>query len=90
MTIHSIETLRAQRRRLETRLKKADAVLVAMQCGAALHLNLTQTGPIWSLTTGVRVDDVVARLVVQSSSVVCVDHGLFDGAIGQTWRWWRD
>jgi len=90
MTPHAIAMLRRQRRRFEARLKKADAVLDAMQRGAALHLQRTQAGPVWTLTTGERVDDDAARLVIQSASIHCTDPGLFDGIPGQTWRWWNE
>jgi len=89
MTIHTISPLMRQRRTVEARLKNADAVLAEMEAGSSLHLQLTPSGPIWTLSNGKKVDDTVARLVVKSASVVCVDHGLFGADVGQKWRWWR-
>jgi hypothetical protein len=81
--------LRRQRRKFEARLRKANAVIVAMKCGATLHLQLTQSGRAWALSSGYRVDDNVAQLVTQSASVRCLDPGLFDDLPGQTWSWWN-
>ena len=55
-----------------------------------LHLQHTKQGPVWTLTSGRQVTDVVAKLVIASSSVVGVGDALFDCVPAQTFRWWRE
>ena len=89
MIIHTVNSLRANRRRVERQLESAELVLTALRRGAALHLQFTKHGACWALSTGRRVSDVVARIVTASSSVTPVGDALRDGALSQTWRWWR-
>ena len=90
MIIHTVNSLRANRRRVERQLESAELVLTALRRGAALHLQYAKSGPQWTLSSGHRVDDDVARMVVASSSVVGVGDALFNGAASQTFRWWAD
>ena len=90
MIIHTVAGLRNKRRRVERQLESAGLVLTALRRGAALHFQYAKTGPQWTLSSGHRVDDDVARMVVASSSVVGVGDALFDGAASQTFRWWAD
>jgi hypothetical protein len=88
--IPTINSLHRNHRRVDRKLARAELVLAAMKNGAALHLQLTQGGPVWTLTTGQQVTDSVARLAITSASVVGIDTGLFQGCLGQSWRWWSD
>jgi hypothetical protein len=93
MPIPTPDTVRATRRRLAKRvgrLEKAELVLAEMRAGAALHLQHTKRGPCWTLTTGREVSDTIAKLVVESASVVSVGDALLDECPAQTYRWWRD
>src|SRR5262245_35602067 len=88
--IRTTEALRKKHRLLETRMKSARIVLELMRAGAALHLQFTRSGPIWTLTTGQRVADDVAKLVISSSSVVDCGDALFRGTAAQTFQWWDE
>jgi hypothetical protein len=88
--IHTVSSLRATHRRLGGRVEKAQLVLDEMQCGAALHLSFTRSGPQWVLSNGREVSDGIAKLIVASSSVVGVGDSLFDGYPAQTYRWWQE
>jgi hypothetical protein len=93
MTIHTPDSLRATRRRLAKRvgrIEQAERVLAERRAGAALHLQYTKQGPCWMLTTGRQVSDVVAKLVIASSSVVGVGDALFAGVACQSYRWWQE
>jgi hypothetical protein len=90
MIIHTVNSLRTNRHRLEARMEKAEQVLQAMRFGAALHLQFTRNGPRWTLSSGRHVNDDVAKLVTASSSVVGIGDALFHGAPSQTWRWWAE
>jgi hypothetical protein len=87
MIVHTVSSLRANRHRMEARMETAELVLAAMRAGAALHLSYTRHGRRWTLTSGRRVSDEVARLVIASSSVVGVGDALFRGVLSQTFRW---
>jgi hypothetical protein len=93
MTIHTIASLRATRRRQARRvgrLEKAKLVLNEMRAGAALHMQHTKQGPVWALSNGRPVSDTIAKLVTASASVEGVGDALFDGCPAQTFRWWRE
>jgi len=90
MTIHTVTSLAQKRRRVETRLEKAELVLIAMRRGCALRLTHTRHGPEWILTDGREVSDAVARLVIASASVADCGDALFQGVAAQTFRWWSD
>jgi hypothetical protein len=87
--IPTVASLRSQRRRVETRLERAELVLTEMKAGCALHLQHTPAGFAWVLSNGRQVSDATARLVVASASVVDCGDALFAGTAAQTWRWWR-
>jgi hypothetical protein len=90
MTIHTVMSLASKRRRLANRLEKAEWALTEMQLGQALHLQYAKQGPVWTLTSGREIPNVIARLVVASSSVIDVGDSLFgaENSLGQTWRYW--
>jgi hypothetical protein len=90
MTIYTATALHNRNRRLDRKLASAELVLQAMRSGVALHLQFTRSGPVWTLTTGQQVNDTVAKLVTTSASVVSVDTALFQGCLGQSWRWWSN
>ena len=93
MTIPTPASVRATRRRLARRvgrLEKAKLVLNEMRAGAALHMQHTKQGPVWTLSNGRPVPDSIAKLVVTSASVVGVGDSLFEDVASQTWRWWRE
>jgi hypothetical protein len=90
MPIQTVNSLRMCRRRLKTRLKKAEVVLSALRAGSALHLQHTTTGRHWTLSNGGEVSDSVAQLVTASSSVVGVGDALFGECLAQTYRWWSE
>lgn len=71
-----------------TTINAAAAVLVEMQHGAALHLQFSRAGPSWALSTGKKVDNNVARLIITSGSVAAVGDALFRDTPSQTYRWW--
>jgi hypothetical protein len=82
--------LRAKRRRIESRLAKADRVLREMEAGCSLHLTHATSGSVWRLSNGRPVSDSVANLVVASGSITGVGDCLFRDMRSQTFRWWRD
>jgi hypothetical protein len=88
-TIHTLRNLARRHRHLGERIARAEIVLEAMRRGAALHLQHTRGGPVWTLSTGQQIGDSVARLVTQSASVVGVGDCLFENGPSQTWRWWN-
>jgi hypothetical protein len=72
-------------------MEKADHVLREMAAGNSLYLMHTKNGPIWRLSSGKYVSDSIAKLVVESGSVVGTgDCLLRDTALSQTFRWWCD
>jgi hypothetical protein len=89
MIIHTSQTLARRRRRLGERIARAELVLQEMRRGAALHLQQTPGGPVWTLSTGENVTGRVAHLVTTSASVVAVGDCLFESGPSQTWRWWN-
>jgi hypothetical protein len=89
MIIHTVSSLRTTGRRLASRLERAELVLNQMERGAALHLQHSSSGPIWTLTNGEHVTNSVARLVVASSSIIAVGDALFRDVRSQTYRWWN-
>ena len=91
MTIHTFTSLRKSRRRIVSRMEKADHVPREMAGGQSLYLMHTQEGDVWRLSNGKYVSASIARLVIASGSVVGVGDCLFrDESLSQTWRWWRD
>jgi hypothetical protein len=93
MTNQTVDSLRAGRRRLETRvgrIEQAKQVLDEMRAGAVLHLQHAKAGPRWALSNGRQVTDDVAKLVVTSASVVGVGDALFGECQAQTFRWWQE
>jgi hypothetical protein len=92
MTIHTVDSLRAGRLRLEKRvgrIEQADQVIREMRAGATLHLQHAKTGPRWAMSNGRQVTDEIAKLVTASSSVVGDGDALFDGCQAQTFHWWQ-
>lgn len=93
MPVHTVDTLRAGRRRLEARVGRIDQakqILDEMRNGAVLHLQHAKSGPRWVLSTGRQVTDDIAKLVVASASVVGVGDALFGECQAQTYRWWQE
>lgn len=90
MTIHPPEGLERSRRRVARRVWAANGVLAKMRRGETLHLENAKQGPRWVLSDGREVPDAVARLVITSASIVSGDDTLFDKALSQTFRWWRN
>ena len=91
MTFHTVDTLRAGRRRLEKRvgrIEKADRVS-EMRAGAAYTYSTRSRAHAGSCQTAAQVSDDIAKLVVASSDVVSANDALF-GCAAQTWRWWRE
>jgi hypothetical protein len=85
---HARNVARRHRRSGE-RIARAQRVLQAMRAGAALHLQQTPGGAVWTLSTGEHVAGSVAHLVTTSASVVGVGDCLFESGPSQTWRWWN-
>jgi hypothetical protein len=90
VTIHTADSLRNGRRRLDERIEKADQVIREMRAGAVLHLQHAKSGPRWALSNGRQVTDDIAKLVVASASVVGVGDALFGECQAQTFRWWQE
>jgi hypothetical protein len=88
MIIPTPASLRNTRRRVDRKLELAQLVLAEMRDGCALHLQHTPAGPSWVLSNGHRISDIVARLVITSSSVIDCGDALFAGVPSQTFRWW--
>jgi hypothetical protein len=62
-------------------------VLQRMEKGEALHLEYIKCDPAWHLSSGTKIQDKVARTVIQNSNVRDVGDALFNGVPSQTWRW---
>jgi hypothetical protein len=86
MTIHTVTSLKASRRRLDRRRSGAAHVITKMMRGAALHLTYSKSGSDFVLTDGTRVASDIATLVVNDLRIVCVNDGLFPATL-QTWRY---
>jgi hypothetical protein len=82
--------LRRNARKLDRLNSKISAVLTAMERGEALLLEHRWFGRAWCLSGGQRVDDEVAKIVVQDHNVVGVGDSLFGNTPSQTWRWTED
>jgi hypothetical protein len=89
MIIHTKQALARRRRRLDQRMARAQLVLRAMRGGAALQCQMYPGGPVWTLTTGERIESTIAHIITQSASVLPVGDCLFDSCLSQTWRWWN-
>lgn len=61
-------------------------VIAALARGQQLQLHFRNGAAHWSLTSGARVPDAVARAVVAHPAVAATDTGLFPDAPPQTWR----
>lgn len=79
-------SLRNHSRRLDRLNTGVDTVLRAMRNGATLHLEFSETGARWRMSTGRTVHAAVARVVVTDKGVVGVGDTLFADATSQTWR----
>jgi hypothetical protein len=64
----------------------AETVVAEMRKGATLHLTYRPATKQWALSSGMRVADFVARLVISRADVVGVGDALFEDAFAQTWR----
>ena len=83
MTVHTANSSRCARERLNRRRRRLFQVLRAMHRGAALHFY----GGTWTLSTGMSVDADVAKLVITDLHIAPVDFALFAEMPAQTWRW---
>jgi len=86
MSIPTVNSLRANHRKLDRRRGDAAHVISAMSRGASLHLTFTRRGSDFMLSNGIRVTPEVALLVVNDVRVVSVNDGLFP-TTPQTWRY---
>jgi hypothetical protein len=62
-------------------------VLQRMKTGEALHLEYIKCDPAWYLSSGVKIQNKVARAVIRNSNVSDIGDALFNGVPSQTWRW---
>jgi hypothetical protein len=86
MPIHTAASLTRQHRRLRAQLRRADQVLDKMRVGAIVYSEHTELGSRWALSTGRRISDSIATLVVRSESVVGDCDVLFPGQTSQVFR----
>jgi hypothetical protein len=95
MPIHTTESLRATRRRLNRERYRRDRnrltarqVLANMRSeGLALHCSFENQGERWWLTNGRRIEVEVAHLVINDVNVTSVGDALFLNASPQTYRY---
>ena len=91
MTIPTPKRLRRQARRLDRRIRNAEAVVNAMRAGNALHLFYTLGAPTWALTDGRRVDTATAETAIKHPKVIDVGGALqISGVRSQTYRYAED
>jgi hypothetical protein len=64
----------------------ANNVLAALRRGQTLHLEYCRTGRRWVLSSGQKVGDDVALIVIRRSGVIGDNDVLFPQAKPQTWR----
>lgn len=89
--IRTAEKLDAQGRRLGRINSRTARILELMQRrGVTLHLDQSGTRPVWWLSTGERVDEQVAALLVGRPSIVGVGDALIAGVPSQTYRYAED
>jgi hypothetical protein len=88
MTIHTIKSLRRSRRVLDLRRHAGVAgVIRSMRAGASLHQTFTADGPRWVLSSGQRVPDELAAVLIRHPNVVgCRDSLFGDYLRSQTFR----
>src|SRR5215831_10593999 len=86
MTIHTVASIRRDRRLQDRRRAAAARVITAMSRGASLHLTFLKRGSVWVLSDGTIVPPEVALSIVNNVRVVSVNDGLFP-ATPQTWRY---
>jgi hypothetical protein len=86
MMIPTPQSLHRQNCRLDARLARAEEVLFAMRGGAVLHLQYLHGKPDWWLSRGQHVEPDVAAAVIANPQVVAVGTALFDGLLGQAFR----
>jgi hypothetical protein len=90
--VHTVRELQRRHRRLDRRVNSANFVINCMRHGATLHLTLTRTGPVWTLSDGRgrKIPDEVARLVIADHRVVGVGDCLLKNLSSQTYRFVED
>jgi hypothetical protein len=86
MTIPTVQSIHRARRFQDRRRAAAARVLAQMQRGASLNLTYTKHGSDFVLSNGMRVSPAVALMVVNNTSVVSVNDGLWPQT-PQTWRY---
>jgi hypothetical protein len=77
MNIATQASLRKIQRKLDRQRREAEAAIAAMKAGAALYHQLGGRDPGWVLSTGRRIPDDVARIVLFDRHVAGVGDGLF-------------
>jgi len=80
-----MRTPRPQTRRLDRVNVTLAGALKQMRKGAALHYQLTKSGPLWQLSNGTKLTPEIARSITADPNVVAVNHALFRGSPPQTW-----
>jgi hypothetical protein len=81
-----VSSLARQGRRTDRRNLRVGQVLNELRRGCALHHTYSRNGGSWALSDGRRVDDAIARLVIQDARVVGDSDGMRPG-LSQIYRW---
>jgi hypothetical protein len=62
-------------------------VFAKLRRGQALTLEFTNHGALWRTSDGRKVNDRIARAVINDAHVLSVDVSLFPSELAQTWRY---
>jgi hypothetical protein len=74
--------------RKKTKKITAATVIAALRRGESLLLEHKWYGRCWVLSSGLRIDDAIAKTVVKNRRVKGVGDSLFpDATPSQTWQW---
>jgi hypothetical protein len=84
--IHNLQSRRVASRRLDACNAKISNALERMAAGAALRVQFTRFGPVWTVDGGLVLDDATARSVIKHPAVIDCGDALLAGVASQTYR----
>jgi hypothetical protein len=79
--------LRRRANQLDRLNRQVAVALTALRRGATLHLTYARPHPIWELSSGGRISQAAAKVLIQNPNVIGVGDALFKDLPAQTWRW---
>lgn len=87
MTILTPASLQKVNRRLERQRREAKAAFKALRDGAVLRHQLGGRDPGWVLSSGERLSEEVARIIIFDHRVAGCGDSLLGPALSQSFRW---